>query len=274
MILNGVDIIQMGIMNIKDLKFDHILMIYIPNMWTNDLDYQRTLVEANHYYETSPYVAKKNQKNPKRGTYKSVSHGYVAHGGAKSKGNVIKYNNKKIPNSIQRSLKGLGDSIASSIWMQLDKFGSQVQQFFNDQVAPMDCISIGLDGYATKVQQMHISKNSYIKPYLDKYDMEASFIAWFISGDPKGGCFGLFQHCLKFDTNLGTGAFVRSKTVAHGTLRFIHKTLAENVYKVGVALVNKQVLTTRIKNQLRDGAPMTWQSNDFSSDCDSDNNDD
>ena len=62
MILNGIDIIQMGIMNIEDFKFDHVIMIYISNMWTNDLHYQQTLVEANHYYETSPYVAKNDQK--------------------------------------------------------------------------------------------------------------------------------------------------------------------------------------------------------------------
>jgi len=215
MILNGVDIIQMGIMNIEDLKFDHVIMIYIPNIWTNEFDYQRTLVQTNHYYETSPYAAKKNQKNPKRGKYKSVSHGYVAHGGIKSKGNVVKYHQNKIPDSIQKKFKGLGDSIVSSIWMQLDKFGSQVQQFFNDQFAPMDCVSIRLDGYSTQVHRMHISKNSYIKPHLDKYDMEASFIAWFTRIDPPGGCFDMLQHCLKFDTNKGDGAFFRSKTVTH-----------------------------------------------------------
>ena len=126
MILNGVDIIQMRIMKIEDLSLDHVIMIYIHNMWTKDLDYQQTL-EANHYYETSPYVAKKNQKSPKRGKYKSVSHGYLAHGGTKSKGNVVKYHQYKIPDSIQKSFKGLGDSIASSIWMELDQFGSQVQ---------------------------------------------------------------------------------------------------------------------------------------------------
>jgi hypothetical protein len=121
---------------------------------------------------------------------------------------------------------------------------------------------------------MHISKNSFIKPHLDAADMEASFIFWFTKGDPKGGHFGLFQHCLKFDTNIKAGVFVRSKTVAHGTLRFIHKTLAENVYKLEVALVNKQELRTRIKHQLRDGAPVTWQSSDSDSDSnsDSDNN--
>ena len=138
----------------------------------------------------------------------------------------------------------------------------------------MNCVSIGLDQYSTQVHQMHISKNSYIKPHLDKYDMEASLIAWFTKGDPRGGCFGMFQHCLKFDTSKGAGAFVQSKTTTHGTLRFVHKTLAENVYKARVALVNKQLLSTRIKHQLEYGAPMTWDSGESDNDFDSDNNDD
>ena len=37
MILNAFDIVQMRIMNIEDLKFDHVIMIYIPKIWNNDL---------------------------------------------------------------------------------------------------------------------------------------------------------------------------------------------------------------------------------------------
>ena len=107
-------------MNIEDLKFVHVTMIYIPNMWTNDFHYQRTLVETNHYYETSPYLARDDKKNSKRWRYKSVSYGYITHGNANSKGNVVKYHQRNISDSIQRSFKGLGDNIASSIWMQLD----------------------------------------------------------------------------------------------------------------------------------------------------------
>jgi hypothetical protein len=36
-----------------------VLLMYLPNIWDNDYDYQRTLIEVNHYYETSPYEAKK-----------------------------------------------------------------------------------------------------------------------------------------------------------------------------------------------------------------------
>lgn len=259
----------MRIMNIEDLKFVHVTMIYIPNMWTNDFHYQRSLVETNHYYETSPYLARDDKKNSKRWRYKSVSYGYITHGNANSKGNVVKYHTK-VPDSIQRSFKRLGNNIASSISMQLDQFGSKFQQFFNDQYGH---VSIGLVGYATKVHQMYISKNSYIKPHLDRYDMEAYFIFWFTRGDPKGGNFGLFQDCLKFDTNIGAEAFVRNKSVAHETLRFIHTTLAGNVYKIGIAFMNKQLFSTRIEHQLRDGAPVTWQSSESNSDSGSDNND-
>jgi hypothetical protein len=72
---------------------------------------------------------------------------------------------------------------------------------FEVQFYPMNCIPIGLDGYTTKVHQMHVSKNSYIKPYIDVSDLDASFILWFAKGNPNGGCFGTFQHCLKFDNN-------------------------------------------------------------------------
>jgi hypothetical protein len=36
-----------------------VLLIYLPNIWDNDYDYQRTLFDTNHYYETSLYKAKK-----------------------------------------------------------------------------------------------------------------------------------------------------------------------------------------------------------------------
>ncbi len=78
---------------------------------------------------------------------------------------------------------------------------------------------------------------------------------------------------MKFDTNIGAEAFVWSKIVDHGTLRFRHKTLAENVYTLGITLVNKQLFSTTIKHQFRDGAPMTWQSSEFNSDSDSHNKD-
>jgi hypothetical protein len=216
-----------------------VLLMYLPNMWGNGYDYQRTLVDVNHYYETSPYEAKKNQQDPKRGRYKSVSHEYSAHGGGKSQGNVVMYHHDDILESKQMSYRGLGDSIASSIWKQLDKFGSEVKKFFEDQFYPMNCIPIGLEGYTTQVHRLHISKNSYIKPHIGMFDLDASFISWFTKGQPGGGCFGMFQHCLKFDNNNGAGLFVLSKCITHRTLRFNLESLSENNFKLGVALINK-----------------------------------
>jgi hypothetical protein len=53
-------------------------------MWDNDYDFQWTLIDANHYYKTSFYEAKRNQQNPKHGKYKVVSHGYLIPKGPKS----------------------------------------------------------------------------------------------------------------------------------------------------------------------------------------------
>jgi hypothetical protein len=82
-------------------------------MWDNDYDFQRTLIDANHYYETSSYEAKKSQQNPKRRKYKSVSHGYLEHGGEKSQWNEVVYHHYDISMSKQMSFRGIGDSISS-----------------------------------------------------------------------------------------------------------------------------------------------------------------
>ena len=60
LILNGSNIIKYNILNIQDLKFNMVLLMYLPSIWDNDYDYQCTLVDVNHYYETSPYEAKKS----------------------------------------------------------------------------------------------------------------------------------------------------------------------------------------------------------------------
>jgi hypothetical protein len=53
-------------------------------MWNNDCDYKRTLIDANHYHETSFYEAKKNQQDSKQGKFKVVNHGYLKHRGERS----------------------------------------------------------------------------------------------------------------------------------------------------------------------------------------------
>jgi hypothetical protein len=85
-------------------------------MWDDDYDYKWTLIDANHYYETSSYEAKKNQEDPKQGKYKVVSHGYLKHGGEKSQWMVVRYHHYDISMSKQMSFKGVGDNIASLVW--------------------------------------------------------------------------------------------------------------------------------------------------------------
>ena len=88
-------------------------------MWDDDFDYQRTLVEVNHYYETFSSEVKKNQQDPKQGRYKSMNHRHAAHGGKKSQRNVVMYHHDDILDKKQMSFRGIDDSIASSIWKQL-----------------------------------------------------------------------------------------------------------------------------------------------------------
>ena len=60
----------------------------------------------------------------------------------------------------------------------------------------------------------------------------------------------MFQHCLEFDNNNGVGIFVLSKFIIHGTLKFNLNSLSHNnIYKLGVALVNKVWLLKRLQIQ-------------------------
>jgi hypothetical protein len=56
-----------------------------------------------------------------------VSYGYSIHGDEKSQGNIVMYHHYDILKSKQMSFRCMGDSIVSSIWKQLDKFGSEVE---------------------------------------------------------------------------------------------------------------------------------------------------
>jgi hypothetical protein len=62
-------------------QHQNVLFIYIPEIWNNDLvAYQSILADADIYYETAPFKGRSNQQDPKRGFFKSVGHGYIAHG--------------------------------------------------------------------------------------------------------------------------------------------------------------------------------------------------
>jgi hypothetical protein len=95
---------------------------------------------------------------------------------------------------------------------------------------------ISLDGYTSQVHQMHISKNSYIKPHIDVSNLDSSFISWFAKGNPLLVCFN----------NSGAGIFVLSKFIIHGTLKCDLNSLSHNIFKLRIALVNKGWLCTRL----------------------------
>jgi hypothetical protein len=132
----------------------------------------------------------------------------------------------------------------------LDEFGSEVKELFEDQFYLMNCIPIGLDGYTIQIHHIHIFKNSYIKPHIDVFDLDTSFISWFAKRNPNGGCFGIFQHCLKFDNNNGARIFVLSKLIIHETLKFDLNSLSHNVFKLGVELTNKGCFCKILQNKL------------------------
>ena len=90
LIINEFYILKHNILNVEDLTFNIVLLMYLSNIWDDDFDYQWTLVEVNHYYETFFYKAKKNQQDPKQERYKSVSHGYSTYGGEKSQENGVR----------------------------------------------------------------------------------------------------------------------------------------------------------------------------------------
>ena len=77
------------------------------------------------------------------------------------------------------------------------------------------------------------------------------------SGTPKSGLFGVLQHCLKFDNDRGAGIWIRSKNLGHGTLPF--QSTSSSDFKLGVAIVNKTALHTRIKNGLKEGTSLTFK---------------
>ena len=156
-----------------------------------------------------------------------------------------------MPQSTKLAFKRIADFVATAMSKALNLFEVPVEDFFTNQFQPMNCISIRLGAYPTQVHQLHMSKNSFIKPHIDKLDFDCSFICWFTEGHPKGGEFGVFQHFMKLQNNNGAGIFVFSKYMSHGTLQFDSNSLSDTDFKIGCALVNKVDICTRVENQLQ-----------------------
>ena len=69
----------------------------------------------------------------------------------------------------------------------------------------------------------------------------------------------MLQHCL--DNNNRVGVFVLNNFTIHGTLKFGLNLLSHDNFKLGIALINKKWLCTRLQNQLWDGTYMTQENN-------------
>ena len=89
--------------------------LFIPEIWNNDLvAYQSILANVDIYYETAPFKEKSNQQDPKRGSYKSVGHGYIAHEGRISRGDVVPYDRKNMPQNTKLAFRRIADSVATT----------------------------------------------------------------------------------------------------------------------------------------------------------------
>ena len=223
------------------------------------------MVLVNTYYENCPYRGKSG-KDEKRGNYLSISHGYGSHGGPNVHGNVVQYHLTSKSHSKEYSWKAQGDLIASNIWSHIYKFGDSINKFFADQFVELKCIAIGEDEHPRNVHSMHISKNSKIKPHLDVTDKEASIITWFHQGDMKRGNFAVYQLWYKFSTSNGPSLFIRSGNLVHGALQFETSGVElHSNFKLGVALVNKKQICTRLVNQKVAEEPLTFSKDYWSS---------
>jgi hypothetical protein len=60
----------------------------------------------------------------------------------------------------------------------------------------------------------------------------------------------MFQDCLIFNNNNDGRILVLSKFIAYEILKFDLNSLSHNIFKLGVALVNKGWLCTKLQNQL------------------------
>jgi hypothetical protein len=245
-IFNGGSILQ----GTSKLQLPHLIALYLPEAYESTI-YHSTLRMINVYYETSPPYGNKSHKNPKHGVYKNRSHGYSSNAGVNVDGDIVPYHNAKISLAAEKAFKDMGDECASNIWHSLlPKFGEVIDYYFYKQAYSTQYICVGLEDKPTNVAQLHISKNSFIKPHIDPLDLESSIISWFTNGEPHGGEFGLFQMLYKFKTNNAPGLFLQSEEFAHGTLHFDTRGNELDNYTLGVALTNKKWLKTRSTNQL------------------------
>lgn len=211
---------------------------------------------ANLYYETAPYIGISGKENI-RGVYTSKSHGYSTHAGEDKQNKVSLYFKRHIKPSIAYAYANIGDQVASNVWKCTSQFGKLINAFFEKQFSPYRSIAIGTKNALCNVHSMHLSKNSRIKPHIDNNDIKASIITWFNNGTRSGGQFGAHALWYKFDTSNNPGVFIKSETVVHGTLSFDPIVDEVQNYRIGLALVNKKGICTRVLNQIKEGDEFT-----------------
>ena len=141
--------------------------------------YRSTLRLTNVYYKGAPLYgnrSKQKAQNSHRGFYKNISHGYTSNAGIAS-GNVVPYSSSKVSVHEEKAFKDIGDEIASNIWRSaMSTFGEKIDHHFQLQASTTNHIYVRLDESPTNVCQLHFSKNSFIKPHVDSFDMESSII--------------------------------------------------------------------------------------------------
>lgn len=233
------------------LDLSYMVALYILDAYEK-YSYQLMSKLINLYYETTPpYGQTKYKETALHGNYKNKSHRYSTNAREGVEGDIVLYHNSKISHAVEKAFKDLDDQCASNIWKSLmPHFRTKIKNQFDEQSTSARYLCIGNKENQTNVIQMHISKNSYIKPHIDMNDLESSIITWFSEGEPRGAEFGLFQMLYKFKINNGSGLFVKSQEYVHGTLELDTKGDELQNYTLGVALTNKKGLITRSTNQL------------------------
>lgn len=67
-----------------------------------------------------------------------------------------------------------------------------------------------------------------------------------------GGCFGIYEHCHKFDNSSDERILTFSTKFNHDTLCFDEVFLSAKDFKLGVAFTNKKNIIIRRQNQGRE----------------------
>lgn len=116
---------------------------------------------------------------------------------------------------------------------------------------------------------MHSTLNAVIKPHKDARDNKGSLISWATALNPGNykddarmaeatGVFVLADHLVAFETRHNSGAWLRTPTLRHGTLR-LGGAQAMGHYALGAAFVNNRAIATAFRNSDQAAPPLNWR---------------